>query len=299
MALRKSALVCALALAGAASALAQPGPPAQTPNRWGYAYPRSLDAEIAAPDVHSVHYQDDHIMLMEVSNPPGYRMQMHGHPYPSVFAQDAASAPAGAGLVTRNPYLDPASPQNGQNWRNAAPAKGDPYPKCVSADPQAPHQPSNDGAWPLHFFRVEFVRIDQDDTLTFAAHYARTPARKVLFETPALRFVEVTLRPGARASALDSSYASVLAFDTVRSFEAVRGTAGPDAAASDPPRGMTAPRCMITLPSARPAIVNRTGALIHYYQFVFKRVDGAGLKDHWREWYPNMIEMQKKQRVGS
>jgi hypothetical protein len=226
-------------------------------------------------------------------------MQMHGHPYPSVFAQDSFGPPAGAGLAPKDRYLDPTSPANGQNWRNAPAPKGLVAPKCEAADPQAPHLPSNGGASPLHFFRVEFKRVDQDDTLAFAARYAHRPARRVLFETPAMRFVEVTLRPGQAASPLDAAYASVIAFDTTRSFDAVSKVAGADAGRSDPPRGQLAPRCMTTAPTPKPVIVNRSGALIHYYQFVFKRVDGDGLKDHWREWYPGMIDMLKKQGAGA
>ena len=300
MSVARCATACVMALAAGLPALAQPAPASpREPNRWGYAYDRSLDAEVAAPDVHRLHYQDDHIMLLEVLNPPGYRMQMHGHPYPSVFAQDAAGAPAGAGLVSRDHYLDPNGPSNGQNWRSAAPATGLTAPKCVAADPQAPHQPSNGGETPLHFFRIEFKRVDQDDTAAFAGRYARRPARRVLYEDTALRVVEMTLRPGAAASKLDAPYASVLAFDTTRSFEAVSRTAGPGAGRSEPPRGQLAPRCMTIAPTAGPVIVNRSGALIHYYQFVFKRVDGDGLKDHWREWYPQMVEMQKKQGAGA
>ena len=84
--MRRVVLASGLVLLGAASALAAEG--TGKPNAYGYNYPRSLDAEVAAPQVHLVHYKDAHVMLMEVSNPPGYHMQMHGHPYPSVFARD-------------------------------------------------------------------------------------------------------------------------------------------------------------------------------------------------------------------
>ena len=36
----------------------------------GYPFPRETDAEVADGDVHRVHYEDAHIMLIEVSNPP-------------------------------------------------------------------------------------------------------------------------------------------------------------------------------------------------------------------------------------
>ena len=54
----------------------------------GYPYPASYDAEIADPDVHRVLFENENIMFLEVSNPPELDVQMHGHPYPSVFARD-------------------------------------------------------------------------------------------------------------------------------------------------------------------------------------------------------------------
>ncbi|MEG8031182.1 hypothetical protein QP179_06090 [Sphingomonas aurantiaca] len=75
-------------------------------NRASYEFPFRYDAEIAAPMVHRVRYADDHIMLLEVANPPGYPMQMHGHPYPSVFARSSGRTSLG-GLGPREQYLEP------------------------------------------------------------------------------------------------------------------------------------------------------------------------------------------------
>ena len=36
----------------------------------GYPFPRATDAEIADGDVHIDHYDDEHIMFLEVANPP-------------------------------------------------------------------------------------------------------------------------------------------------------------------------------------------------------------------------------------
>src|ERR1700685_4672089 len=54
----------------------------------GYPYPASYDAEIADPDVHRVLFENEHVMFLEVANPPELDVKMHGHPYPSVFARD-------------------------------------------------------------------------------------------------------------------------------------------------------------------------------------------------------------------
>jgi hypothetical protein len=82
----------------------------------GYPYPASYDAEVADPDVHRVLYEDEHIMFIEVANPPGLDVRMHGHPYPSVFARDTGGAPASgsgpasaAGIPIDDTHLDPDS----------------------------------------------------------------------------------------------------------------------------------------------------------------------------------------------
>src|SRR5580692_574894 len=55
----------------------------------GYSYSPYLDAEVADSDVHRVLYEDDHVRLLEVTNPPGLDAHMHGHPFPSVFVRDS------------------------------------------------------------------------------------------------------------------------------------------------------------------------------------------------------------------
>src|SRR5215471_4971178 len=52
-------------------------PPRLAPACCGYPFPRETDAEIAAPDVHIVHYEDSHVMFLEVANPPMYHVHMH------------------------------------------------------------------------------------------------------------------------------------------------------------------------------------------------------------------------------
>jgi hypothetical protein len=65
----------------------------------GYPYSAYLDAEIADSDVHRVLYSDSRTMLMEVSNPPGLDVHMHGHPYASVFVRDSGSTAGAPGAV--------------------------------------------------------------------------------------------------------------------------------------------------------------------------------------------------------
>jgi hypothetical protein len=290
MKFKKNLMACAtlFVVAAGATALAQTG----KPNHWGYSYPRSYDAEIAAPDVHEVHYKDAHVMLMEVSNPPGYQMQMHGHPYPSVFAHDSANPPAGADLTGTARYLDPNSPKNGQNWKNAPPVKGTMFPDCTSADPQAPHMPANGGTWPLHFYRVEFVVADQENMAAAKARdLANTQTMKVLYENDKLQLLEINIRPGAPLP--KQPLPAVMAFDSVAAFNAVSGAIGGDAGRSDAPTGMVIPRCITAPPNAVLPKATAASGPIHFYEMAFKRVDGTELKDHWKEWYPSMVEQQK------
>src|ERR1700722_10454849 len=75
----------------------------------GYPYPASYDAEIADPDVHRVLFENGNIMFLEVANPPGLDVRMHGHPYPSVFARDTGRGEGVAGVPLQESHLDPTS----------------------------------------------------------------------------------------------------------------------------------------------------------------------------------------------
>lgn len=262
----------------------------QTPsqNLWGYNFPRSYDAEIAAPDVHRVRYADDHIMLMEVANPPGYPMQMHGHPYPSIFARSSGRTNIGGG--PGDGYLEPDGGRNGEHWHSAPSPAGSPSLECTAADPQAPHRPVNHGVAPQHFYRIEFKRIDDDDPANVADLHRRSGIRK-LYEDDVVRLLDVVISPAHGATRVHPAYPAVLAFDTNSAFGAVDAVIGSAAGRSAPPTGMSMPRCM-TIDAGNPVPLRNAGTVpLHYYRLDFKRIEGADLKDHWREWYPWMSRM--------
>ena len=260
------------------------------PNAWGYKYPASLDAEVSAGQVHQVHYQDAHIMLMEVSNPSGFKMTMHGHPYPSVFARDTAAPNPNQGALSGETFMDPKSPRNGQNWGPGGPPKGAKFPTCATADPEDPHLPQNNSGGPIHFFRVEFKTFDGPGA---AKAYSGRPERKILYKTDGMRLVEVTLQPG-KAEAVANRLPAVIATDTDAAFRAVLAAAGQGAGSANPPKGMTAPRCVTTGAGMGAPVRNDGKDPLHFYRVEYLRVDGDGLKDHWRAWYPHMVEMMKK-----
>jgi hypothetical protein len=58
-----------------------------------------------------------------------------------------------------------------------------------------------------------------------------------------------------------------------------------------PPPEFTAPSCATTDPIAPHTLNNPGKAPIHYYRIEFKRIDGDGLKDNWRTWYPWMSNL--------
>jgi hypothetical protein len=119
-------------------------------------YPIAYDAVRAAPANHFLRYEDDHVQLLEVVIRPGERENMHGHPYPSVFADD------GAGFFpvveATNEDLDPKS-GNPRGDMGSAPA-GAKYPTCYAAVPEGPHAVTVTGKVPNHFYRVHFKRVD-------------------------------------------------------------------------------------------------------------------------------------------
>ena len=224
----------------------------QTP--WGgYPYPASYDAEIADPDVHRVLFENENIMFLEVSNPPGLDVRMHGHPYPSVFARDTGSGQSTAGIPVEETHLDPTSPFAGKGWGQGPAPPGLQFPRCTTAPPEAPHKPINHGTVPVHFYRIEFRRLDGEDfrtrwrdwypwmlkpgkpapnlqpgfalgpklseawpyPLQYDSVLAAPNNYRLLYEDGHVRLLEVTVRPGETTPAHGNPYASVLAFNTV------------------------------------------------------------------------------------
>ena len=208
----------------------------------------------SAAKVHRLHYEDDHIQLLEVANPPKYPMEMHGHPHPSVFARDSLPPQTGG-----DTYLDPSSPLNGQAWGTGSAPQGAEFPTCQTADPQAPHRPVNDrGLYPYHFYRIEFKRLDElglesrwrewypslaapvsatapaSDRIAgppmsagwpYAAAYDAPAAAPLnyhtIFENDRARVLEVSIRPGETTPMHGHPFSSVLAFDSLAAFNAM------------------------------------------------------------------------------
>jgi mannose-6-phosphate isomerase-like protein (cupin superfamily) len=225
----------------------------------GYGYPASYDAEIADPVVHRVLYEDADIMFLEVTNPPGFDVKMHGHPYASVFARDtgtvvgSTSLGATAGAEMTDTHLDPANIFNGKGWGQGPAPGGLSFPRCTTAPPESPHKPMNHGAVPVHFFRIEFRRLDGEELPNhwrewypwilngqkpinnptpgekqgsklpgdwpyppdYDSVFAAPNNYRLLYEDGHVRLLEVAVRPGETTPMHGHPYASVLAFNAV------------------------------------------------------------------------------------
>lgn len=290
-----------------------------------FPYPDEYDSAVAASEVHHVRYVDAHVRLVEVAYFPGVHGQMHGHPFPSVFAIDSPLP---------NSYNILLDPQNKILMGRGIPPKGMDYPFCRTMNPQSPHAETNQDTWPHHFYRLEFFRIDGKDIeqhwkewypapnnlvaasglqsragitrfseawpypISFDTIRAAPNNQKLLYEDAHIRLVEVTVRPGEAEPFEGDPYPSIIASDTLPGAgdedvamnsslaldpESVRHT--------PPPPGFDLPVCSTSAPLAPHSIRNKGAAAIHYYRIDFKRIDGNGIKTHWREWYPWMAKL--------
>jgi hypothetical protein len=132
------------------------------PSSKEWPYHAGYSPTVAAPANHVIRYQDDHVELIEVVIRPGETENMHGHPYPSVYADDGGFSPAGA--VYQNQSIEPDFTVP---WGMlTSPFDAGVYPICFSAIPEPPHKVSVKSGPPQHFYRVHFKRVDGDDVKT-------------------------------------------------------------------------------------------------------------------------------------
>jgi hypothetical protein len=128
--------------------------------------PASDDSIAVSPNTHRLLYEDDHVRLVEVSLRPGESEAMHSDLYPSVLAFDTPGV-----ADTRTRYRDPASPHNGQDRNDGGAPPGLTFPTCSTVGPQAAHAVTNTGKTLIHYYRVEFKRIDGDGLRTHWAEW--------------------------------------------------------------------------------------------------------------------------------
>ena len=318
----------------------------KTDSAWPYA--AHYDEVKAAGEVYHVRYEDQHIRLVEVAGFPGVHTAMHGDPYPAIIAIDAPMP------KLENTVLDPKSPLNGQSSQQAPPPKGLEYPIGRSEAPMAPHSFTNADNFPLHYFKIEFKRIDGDD---YPAHW------KIWYPwmlNPIKPFANVDPRDPALGAPVSKEYPFAAATESyisapnnhfvryqddhpsvfARDIGPSAATSGPTQPSATPPivvsnaqnapgighagaggdwkldpngtngqgggtcaapTGMKWPNCSTMGPQWPHAASDTNAYPTHFYRIQFKRIDGDGIKAHWREWYPWMatLAVQYKDKTGS
>src|SRR5262249_28117711 len=152
-----------------------------------------------------------------------------------------------------NVTLDPDSAQNGQDQQQGPAPQGYEWPTCSTMGPQAPHAVTNNDTFPLHFYRMEFKRVDGDGIkdhwkewyawmlkpippfeninpkdpkygpplskdfpygLGIESYKSAPNNHKLRYEDDHVMLLEVTMRPGERENVHGHSYNSVFFRDT-------------------------------------------------------------------------------------
>jgi hypothetical protein len=111
-------------------------------------WPISTEAVHAAPNNHSVLFENDSVRLLEVTVQPGQTEPLHWHMYPSVFAINgvvAALTDHTADSTTNRPRQFEDA-----DWTQ---------PQCRTMPVQAPHQVTDVDSFPVHFYRLEFKQM--------------------------------------------------------------------------------------------------------------------------------------------
>src|SRR5258708_39559242 len=102
--------------------------------------------------------------VLEVTIRPGETTPMHGHPYPAALAYNSVPD---LKLITET-RQDPKSPLDGQTGGLGPPPKTQnlKVPVCQTMNLQSPHKIHNGTTALLHYYRIEYKRIDGDGLLT-------------------------------------------------------------------------------------------------------------------------------------
>ena len=141
MNVRRLSLVAGLTLLVLAGAWAQ-----NKSSSWRW--PDSMDAVAASPQNHRVLYEDENIRILEVTTQPGTKNNMHDHKWPSVFINDRM-LPKGKDYTWDGKVTT----------RERSPADA-PYPLMRRMGPQEPHAFENLDTFPMHFYRMEFKKLE-------------------------------------------------------------------------------------------------------------------------------------------
>jgi hypothetical protein len=133
---------------------------------WGQAkypdwnYPKTYDSIVAAPDNNRLLFEDNKLRFIEVTIPPSTTEPINGQPYPAVYLYDRPQPDPS--LIT-DTKTDPSSPLNGQGAGHGTPPAGMDGPSCDTMAPLAPHSVANHNGVTIHYWVLEFKRLDGRD----------------------------------------------------------------------------------------------------------------------------------------
>jgi hypothetical protein len=298
--------------------------PGDYPQHWPY--PDEYDSAVGASEVHHIRYIDNHVRFVEVAYFPGVHGQMHGHPWASVFAVDApvpsaynvSLDPENKPIVGRGPApqglqfptcqtMNPQAPHAETNqdtwphhfyrlefmrldgkgiedhWKEWYPHLLNPLSPAKDVKPRA-DAPKFSDQWPY--------------PIGYDSYKAAPNNNRLLYEDNHVRLIEVSIRPGETEKMEGVPYPSVLANDAISGttsedhpLDPTSTLNGQNSGHAPAPQGLDAPTCSTMGPQAPHAVHNTGTVPIHFYRIEFKRIDGDGLKTHWREWYPWMAKI--------
>jgi hypothetical protein len=132
----------------------------QTPHPM-WKWPMNMEAVSAAPNIHHILFENDQLRLLEVTVQPGVTEPLHGHMYPSVFAYNAAQPSLKDHEMNGDVTKSRARQYENADWSQ---------PQCRTMPIQAPHQVTNMDSFPLHFYRLEFKKMEGKSVETDSTH---------------------------------------------------------------------------------------------------------------------------------
>ena len=139
---------CALALTVGGAFMA--GAWAQTQTEQPiFKWPLTQEAVHAAAKNHRVLFENDAVRLLEVNVQPGQTEPLDWHMYPSVFAINGVQA----ALTDRT---GDSTTQRARQYEDADWSQ----PQCRTMPVQAPHQVTDVDSFPVHFYGLEFKKMD-------------------------------------------------------------------------------------------------------------------------------------------
>jgi hypothetical protein len=238
-------------------------------------FPATYDSAKAAPRNNKLLFENDKLRLFEVMIRPGEQEPMNGQPYPSIYFHDDP-LPEATQII--DVPLDPNSGLNGQGAAHGGAPSGLKYPTCEAFAPLAPHEVRNNASFPIHYYRLEFKRLDGSDLganwktwypwmvgpipavknldpavqgvpfsndwpypIAMDSVHAAPNNHKALYVDKHIRLVEVTERPESQENLHGHPYYSVFVQDTMRGPAPGSLPPGPPGAPAIAPLGRPGP----------------------------------------------------------